>query len=241
MIHRTPYAGPLYEQVSRRLKIYIRERGWQAGQALPSEVTLAQRFGVSLGTMRSALQRLEDRGWLERKQGSGTRVTNVNDYYVRRFCRYQIEIDGAPAFPEYSADEISREVRKATADERRRLMLKEPRDDLLVVERYLTCKIGPIIRETVRLPLERFPGIDKSGPLPIAIFTMLDTVFDVETDRVHENIRPHIGCNVLEVAGVKNHEPLLECNATAFDTQGTPHCLITQLVSLRSAECAIVR
>ena len=45
------------------------------GERLPPERAFAERFGVSRGTVRDALRRLEEGGFVERRPGSGTYVT----------------------------------------------------------------------------------------------------------------------------------------------------------------------
>ena len=50
---------------------------FQKGALFPDEFTLANRFGVSRGTVRVALARLVDQRLLERKPGVGTRVLPV--------------------------------------------------------------------------------------------------------------------------------------------------------------------
>ena len=47
------------------------------GQLLPGEHELCARFGVSRHTIREALRDLADRGLVNRKQGSGTRVVSA--------------------------------------------------------------------------------------------------------------------------------------------------------------------
>lgn len=47
---------------------------FRKGELFPDELTLANRFGVSRGTVRVALARLVDQRLLERKPGVGTRV-----------------------------------------------------------------------------------------------------------------------------------------------------------------------
>ena len=55
-------------------------RGWLAtgrhrsGERLPPEQELSAQLGISRGTLRTALQRLEDTGEIVRRQGSGTYV-----------------------------------------------------------------------------------------------------------------------------------------------------------------------
>src|SRR3712207_3142525 len=55
-------------------------RGWLAtgrhrpGERLPPEQELSAHLGISRGTLRTALQRLEETGEIVRRQGSGTYV-----------------------------------------------------------------------------------------------------------------------------------------------------------------------
>src|SRR6187551_1742199 len=58
-------------------------RSWLAtgrhrpGERLPPEQELSAHLGISRGTLRTALQRLEDSGEIVRRQGSGTYVGRV--------------------------------------------------------------------------------------------------------------------------------------------------------------------
>lgn len=65
--------NPLYHQVADVLRSEIRE-GMQPGDKLPTEPNLADRFHVSLTTVKQALRILADEGWIERAQGRGTFV-----------------------------------------------------------------------------------------------------------------------------------------------------------------------
>lgn len=69
-------------QISVMIAEDIRERiqkhEWETGEALPSEPTLAEEYGVSRGTVRSALQRLASRGLVIVRHGLGTFVTHHN-------------------------------------------------------------------------------------------------------------------------------------------------------------------
>ncbi len=65
---------PLYMQISEALTREMAAGHWSAGDRLPPEAQLAQSLGVAVGTLRKALAELEQRGLLERRQGSGTYV-----------------------------------------------------------------------------------------------------------------------------------------------------------------------
>jgi DNA-binding GntR family transcriptional regulator len=86
----TVAARPLYIQVRDAIEFEIREGEWYAGTALPNEVILAERFGVSIGTIRKAVETLERGGLVVRRQGRGTFVAHTSDVRrrtIRTFAR----------------------------------------------------------------------------------------------------------------------------------------------------------
>ena len=50
---------PLYREVKRLLTQSLAEGEWQPGVALPSETRLGERYRVSIGTVRKAIDELE--------------------------------------------------------------------------------------------------------------------------------------------------------------------------------------
>lgn len=66
---------PLYLQVTEELTAMIRDGKVKVGQMLPTEQELSRQFDISRHTAREALRRIETMGLVERKRGSGTRVT----------------------------------------------------------------------------------------------------------------------------------------------------------------------
>lgn len=66
---------PLYLQLTNILRQRITEGDWrQTGFQLPTEPELCQEFDVARGTVRQALSRLEQEGFLRRERGRGTFV-----------------------------------------------------------------------------------------------------------------------------------------------------------------------
>lgn len=72
-------AGPLYNQIQLLMRERILAREWRDGKNLPTEVDLAKEYSVSVGTMRKALDVLEDAKFIVRKQGLGTFVRDFED------------------------------------------------------------------------------------------------------------------------------------------------------------------
>ncbi|TVR39664.1 MAG: phosphonate metabolism transcriptional regulator PhnF [Planctomycetota bacterium] len=63
----------MYLQIARILENEI-ARAYRCGDMLPSEMTLAENFGVNRHTLRRAVDELVDAGVVERRRGHGTRV-----------------------------------------------------------------------------------------------------------------------------------------------------------------------
>lgn len=63
---------PLYHRIYMLLAEQLRDGRFPMGQALPSELQLADRYGVSRVTIRRTLDRLEREGLIRRRRGSGT-------------------------------------------------------------------------------------------------------------------------------------------------------------------------
>ena len=72
-----PIARPLYSQVRDILLQRINRGDWSTGDALPNEFLLASELGVSIGTLRRAIEGLEDAGVVIRRQGRGTYVSAI--------------------------------------------------------------------------------------------------------------------------------------------------------------------
>jgi GntR family transcriptional regulator len=69
--HRVP---SLVDSAEEALHIWLAGGRYRQGDRLPPENEVATMLGVSRGTLRSALHRLEERGEIVRRQGSGTFV-----------------------------------------------------------------------------------------------------------------------------------------------------------------------
>jgi GntR family transcriptional regulator, transcriptional repressor for pyruvate dehydrogenase complex len=62
----------LAEEIADRIRVLILDGTFPAGVALPAERTLAERFGVSRGSIRDAFRTLETIGLLVTRHGQGT-------------------------------------------------------------------------------------------------------------------------------------------------------------------------
>lgn len=74
MVYQRIQQPKLADAIAEQLEQMILEGSLQTGQRLPSERELATQLDVSRPTVRDAIQQLEIRGLLERRQGRGTWV-----------------------------------------------------------------------------------------------------------------------------------------------------------------------
>ena len=88
-LSRPQLAGPLYFQIQQLLRARILSKEWADGRALPNETDLARSYGVSVGTMRKALDLLAQSKVIVRRQGLGTFVNNRHEAPPSRFRRWQ--------------------------------------------------------------------------------------------------------------------------------------------------------
>ena len=86
MAHESPTFSPLYRQIRSLITQGLETGEWRPGEAIPSETELAQRFNVSQGTVRKAIDEMAAENLLIRKQGKGTYVPSHSD--PRAFFRF---------------------------------------------------------------------------------------------------------------------------------------------------------
>lgn len=85
---RTPLYNQIMEYLLRMISISVREEKYD----FPSEISIAMRFSVSRTTSRRAILELTKKGFLIRKQGSGTRINEqLSDELLDELKKYAKE------------------------------------------------------------------------------------------------------------------------------------------------------
>lgn len=75
----------LYRKALDYLVTRIEDNTWKPGEQIPTEMELAATLGISRPTVRQALQRLTDQGYLVRIKGKGTFVSQPKFLYRSAF------------------------------------------------------------------------------------------------------------------------------------------------------------
>ena len=80
---------PLYKKVETHIREHMESGEWVPGDLIPSESQLSEFLDVSIGTVRKAIDQLEQENLLFRHQGKGTYVSRIDfDRSLFRFFTY---------------------------------------------------------------------------------------------------------------------------------------------------------
>jgi GntR family transcriptional regulator len=154
------FSRPLYLQVRDLLAHRIVEGVWKPGASLPNETLLAQELGTSIGTVRKALDIMEDERIITRRQGRGT---FVNDFSEQSFdISSFVGRDGKKLTQEKQG--VSLATIAANDEEAARLRIKLG-EQIIKVERVRLHKGQVFMAETCRLPVRHFKTLPEDMAL----------------------------------------------------------------------------
>ena len=184
----TPSFRPLYEQIKILLTQSLVAGEWKPGEAIPSEMDLAERFRVSQGTVRKAIDELASEHILMRRQGKGTFVASHSEpSYQYRFLRVTPD-SGEKLHPKNLFFGLERG--KANADTARALGLK-PGSPVMQFKRVMSFAGRPMILDDIVFAAGQFPGLTLAELKEFAgsVYSFYETVFGVRMIRAEERLR----------------------------------------------------
>ena len=154
--------GPLYRGLQRSLARALADRRWAPGSALPSEARLAAEHGVSIGTVRKAIDTLVDGGMLVRRQGRGTFVASHTP--DRLFHFFHVVAREAPAgSPRELPSTRLLSFRQARAAQAVAAALAiAPGARVLQVENLLHLRGRPVLLDEIAVSAALFPRLDRA-------------------------------------------------------------------------------
>ncbi|MBA3596147.1 MAG: GntR family transcriptional regulator [Methylibium sp.] len=213
---------PLYRHVKQQITDALRSGKWKHGQKIASEPQLAERFGVSIGTVRKAVGELEAENILVREQGRGTFVvSHTRDYMLNVFFRV-VDSDGHKELPTMSLLSMKRGRADGTTAA---LLHIAPRAPVIDIEALLSLKGRPTILDRIRLPVSLFAELGehlfkrRDGTL----YGLFQERFGITIVRVEENITAVIaGERDSRLLGVANGSPLLRIRRVGYTYKNVP-------------------
>lgn len=151
---------PLYQRLRDDMLDKITRREWQPGAAIPTEQELTQAYGVSIGTVRKAVETLVAEGLLERSQGRGTFIRKPSfDGSLFRFFRYQTE----GARNQVPEGRILARTSVAPPEPVAQALALTRRAKAIRLDRLRLVDGEPVLLEEIWLPQQRFAALMDIG------------------------------------------------------------------------------
>lgn len=152
----TPLDGlsvPLYERVRLAIQSRLASQSWDPSEPIPTEQALSKEFGVSVGTVRKAVERLAKDGLLVKIQGKGTFIRRPDfQNSLLRFFRYR-DAAGKPVVPTGVVQHVS--VVPAVDAINRQLNI-DPAEPLVHLRRLRLVGQTVVLSEKIWLPHSLF-------------------------------------------------------------------------------------
>lgn len=175
---------PKYLRIHSNLRERITSGQWPAGSPLPSQRDLADEFGVSIMTLRQALQLLTDECLIETRHGSGTFATAHYAYDLGHLRSFASDLSAQGA--EITTQLLAAEAVTPPADIGARLGAP---GDVLRLRRLRLSAGRPLIVQTSYLPAALAHVIEPEDLGHLGLYTIL-AEHGLTITRAHESISP---------------------------------------------------
>jgi GntR family transcriptional regulator len=210
---------PLHRKAEESLRKLIDEPEYAGGGLLPDELTLANRLGVSRGTVRAAMLRLVGEGRLERRAGIGTRVVqHATESAITAWRSLSREM----ARQGVDVRLFRCELRDVSATEAVAAALRVPSaTPVQRLDRVRGWNELPVLRSRSWFhPRVRFP---ENQAFIRPLYDLVRAVSGLTADRASEAFLAEAAApSLARDLKIRTNSPVLLRRHTVFDTQGRP-------------------
>ncbi len=229
---RTASFSPLYKQIKDLLLQSLEAGDYKPGESIPSEQELANRYQVSQGTVRKAIDELSAENVLIRRQGKGTFVATHHEAEVRyRFLR--LFADNSDDSKRAQSHFLSCEEQEPSAEHKRVFELNRD-EKVICIKRVMNLLDHPTIYEEIYLPANTYKGmslallVDNRDPL----YGLFESKFGVQLIRCDEKLKA-VGApaDVATLLQVSEDAPLLSIERVSYTFGDKPMEIRTGLYS----------
>jgi GntR family transcriptional regulator len=211
------FHGPLYEQVHNALRSRILAGEWEPREPLPGEAALARELGVSIGTVRKAMDQLTRDNIVIRERGRGT--------FVRRNAGSRLgspfglcDRSGQRLTPDITITSLERAV--ATKAERETLDIGgsyRGQQTVYRIQREWRADDKLLCQEAITVEEVRFPRLGLHKTLDgETLFEVYTKSYRTKVDRLEWEIAGKTG------ATSSSDDVVLLIRRRAFDDRATP-------------------
>ncbi len=215
---------PLHEQVRDQIVRGLASGEWKPGELLPNEAGLADRYGVSVSTIRQAIGHLVAAKVLARKQGKGTFVS----LHAERRGIYQffhvVRNDGVKELPVSEVLFLKRGQPDDETADLLRLPRKASLSEVYRIRNVLKVAGVPVVLSDITVPVALLPGLTEKklregGPTLYAAYQ----AFGLNIVRTVEQLRAgKTDAAAAKAFGITTADPVLHIRRIAYTYNDAP-------------------
>ncbi len=212
---------PRYHRIADTLRERIRNAEWAPGAPLPNQRKLARDFGVTLMTLRQALELLERDDLITRRHGLGTFVSAPSiDYEITKLRRFAGDLSA-------QGESVSTRVlgaRTTVADHRAGAALGvRPRARVVMVERLRLVDGHPMSLQRSFLPTRIGDEVLTADLSATPLSQVLEFKLGIVVTRAREAVSAvRLGRREARELGCPPGAPAFESERVSFDAAGQP-------------------
>ena len=228
-----PGTGLLYQQVVSYVQQLVAERGLAPGDMLPTHAELAELTGVSLITVRRALEELERAGKVRRHQGLGTflaRPRIVTEPARAGSLLGTLVAGGAGGGAALDTRVLAMRRGLPSADIARALQIS-PGSPVWQLRRQRRIGGEPAVVETSVIPIALAPGLDRLvSDLPGSLYDLLAREYGLEDEYEEQYLEVIMPApDERRLLGVAPRTQAVRIRGLSMDKAGTPFDCFEQL------------
>lgn len=216
----------------------IQKGTWAVGTQIPTEMELTETLGISRPTLRQALSRLSDQGYLIRIKGKGTFVTEPKLLHESTSMLWSYGAESAKQGRILKTEVLFQEVLKPCEVVVERLKLSAHRKVTMLtrlrsLEGFNSGK--PVLLTTVFVPYDRFNGMCEIDFTQNSFYSAMENagVFVRYAERELEVAVPTD--EIAELLQISRFEPVVKIISVGFLESGIP---VEYSESWYPAECS---
>lgn len=208
-----------YQQLSEILIKQIEKGVFKPSERIPTEMELSKRYKLNRHTVRQAIERLENEGFVYKIKGKGTFVASTKiSYKVSRKTRFTKSILDVGLSPD--ARLLDSYEMSAGMELSRKLNIRSS-DKVVVLEIVRFVNKIPFCHTTSFLNSDRFPDIQNHTKDNFSLYDLLKKHYNVEATRISSSFEVSIPENSdMDILQISPRIPLLVAKSIAKDQNG---------------------
>jgi GntR family transcriptional regulator len=214
--------NPLYKEVKIRLTRGLAAGEWKPGEAIPSEARLGERFNVSIGTIRKAIDELVAERILVRQQGRGTFVATHTEDRTLFYFFHIVGKDGSRELPVIEL--LSFKTGPATTVEEKRLGLARGAA-VFRIQNVLRLGGKPVVFDEISVPAALFADLDEEvfRGREGTIYGLYQARYGISVLRISERLAArHPPARAASVLDITTDTPTLAIKRVAYTYDDSP-------------------